>query len=168
MATDTFVIRVDTVEGRDVVFTAVPFASLTGVPQTRSFVVMLVSQRGGPVSLAQSLDEGWHRAHVDEVVTGLSILRVVGNPYENLLRKQALDHCVPTDHLRPRTTIRATMATEALAALFVPGTSGGTTAFDLSVEPDGPRVPIATEPPPIDTDPGWGDAVVRALPALLP
>jgi hypothetical protein len=171
MSSDTFRVKVIAVEGRDVLLGLKPStaAGLCDLARTRSFVLMQLHRHGGPVTFEQTLDVEWLKQHLDEYVSAVRIEKLQGLTYEPLLRQIARDFQIPIDHLQPRITLRATMASEALAAFFPEGESEGTTSFDVWLDPLAAEVPSQVEDaPPYDprSDP-VGD-IKAAVPSLMP
>ena len=168
MSSDTFRYRIDEVEGRDVALTIRPTTAggLCDLASSRSFVLMLLREQGGPVTFEQTMDTGWLAEHLDEYITRVTPERLVGCRYESTLRSTATDWEIPAEHLQPRLTVRATMASEALAACFVAGESDATTAFDVwSSDPkDVPLKALASEDaPPFDPQPDFEKRILGAL-----
>jgi hypothetical protein len=74
------------------------------------------------------------------------------------------------EHLQPRLTVRATLASEALAAHFARGQADATTAFDVwGADPEHVPLTLAGEPPPVfDPRPDLARALLEALRPRLP
>lgn len=170
MSSDTFRVRVLSALGRDVVLEVRPTtaAGLCDLARTRSFVLMQLRRHGGPVTFEQTLDIEWLKQHLDEYVTSVRIERLQGITYEKTLRDIARDFQIPIDHLQPRMTMRATMASEALAASFPVGESDGTTSFDVWMDPLAAEIPHAVEPPPYDPRPNPVEDLTQAVSSLMP
>jgi hypothetical protein len=132
MSSDTYRVRVVGVEGAEVVLEIAPTTAgdLCSLPGTRSLVLMLLSELGEP-GLAQVLDPEWVEKHVDEYVVQTVVEKIVGCVLENHLRHHALEDAIPLGYLQPRTTLRATMKSAALADRFAAAVPFGTTAFDV-------------------------------------
>lgn len=168
MSSDTFRYRVEEVAGRDVVLTIRPTTAggLSDLAWSRSFVLMLLREQGGPVTFEQTMDTGWLAEHLDEYITQVTPERVVGYRNESSLRSTATEWEIPAEHLQPRLTVRATMASEALAACFGAGDSDATTAFD--VWSDDPkhvslRALASGDEPPFDPQPDFEKRILDAL-----
>lgn len=133
MSSDTFRYRIDAVEGRDVRLTVKPTtaAGFCDRPMTRSFVSLLLAEHGGPPTIDEALDVKWLEQHLDELVSEIVIESVVGLTHEGILRNMALTLQIPVEHLQPVFTLKATMASEALAKRFEVAAWTGTTAFDV-------------------------------------
>lgn len=151
MSSDTFRTRILAVEGSDVIIEAQPTtaAGLCDIPVTRSFVLLLLTQYDRSVAtLDQTLDVAWLEQHLDDFVVGVRIDRIKGFTHEGLLRQIGAQWQIPAEHLQPRVTLRATMASEALAQRFVVGDCAGTTAFDVwGFDPKRAAIPGAIESP---------------------
>lgn len=156
MSSDAFRYRVTKVEGRDVVLEVRPTtaAGLCDLAWSRSFVLMLLREQGGPLTYEQTVSEAWLAEHLDEYIVRAVPEALTGLTYEPSLRRFGAQFCIPAEALQPRLTVRATLATEALAAHFSVGTTDGTTAYDVWLR-DPKQVPLAgaTTAPLTDYDP---------------
>jgi hypothetical protein len=167
MSSDTFRYRVEKVEGRDVVLEIRPTTAggLCDLAWSRSFVLMLLREHGAPVTFEQTMDTRWLAQHLGEYVVRVVPERLVGHTSESSLRSVATDWCIPAEHLQPRLSVRATLASEALAAVLPVGASAGTTAFDVwGNDPEQVALVVRAETPPIfDAQPG----IVKELEAAV-
>ncbi len=167
MSSDTFRYRVDKVEGRDVVLEIRPTtaAGLCDLAWSRSFVLMLLREHGAPVTFEQTMDTRWLAEHLTEYVTRVVPEHLVGYTTDRSLRSVATDWCIPVEHLQPRLTVRATLASAALAAYLPVGASAGTTAFDVwSSDPEHVALAIRAEAAPtFDAQPGIVQKIEAAL-----
>lgn len=172
MSSDTFSFRVTAVEGCDVVLEIRPTtaAGFCDLAYTRSFVLMLLRQLGGPVTFEQTLDEAWLRDHLAGYIRSVRVEQIEGLTHESLLRQLGAEWQIPVEHLQPRLTLRATFADEKLAAFFPVGHSDGTTAFDVWwSDPERAALPLERrDPPPFDPQPAAPEEAAAALLALLP
>ncbi|AKT41354.1 hypothetical protein [Chondromyces crocatus] len=166
---ETFHFRTLAVEGCDVVLEVRPTTAgnLCAIPLTRSFFTILLAERGGPPTIDQSLDVSWLQANLDEFVTGVVLERRGGAIYESDLRTTGTRYQIPIQHLQPTVTLRATMRTEALAARFSPGSSDGTTAFDMWPEDPKQASQLLERHDPTEPFGPFPDAATRAIPAIL-
>lgn len=173
MSSDTFRVQVDEVEGRDVVLTIRPTTAggLCDLASSRSFVLMLLHEQGGPVTFDQTMDTAWLAEHIDAYVTRVTPVRVIGYMREASLRSTASDWHIPAEYLQPRLTVRATMASEALAVCFVAGDRMATTAFDVwgddPVHVSLREIP-SEYPPTFDPEPDVEARMLSALRARFP
>ena len=166
MSSDGFRYRVKKVEGRDVVLEIRPTTAggLCDLAWSRSFVLMLLHEYGAPVTHEQTMDTRWLAQHLDEYVTRVVPEHLVGYTNDQSLRDVAIDWYIPAEHFQPRLTVRATLASEALAACFPEGESAGTTAFDVwSSDPEHVALPVAERPPTFDPQPDFAKQIDAAL-----
>lgn len=169
MSSDAFRYRVAAVEGRDVVLEIRPTTAggLCDLAWSRSFVLMLLREQQGPVEYEQTMSIPWLTEHLDEFVERVVPEALVGFTSESTLRDVCRDYCIPAEHFQPRLRVRATMASEALAAHFGVGASDGTTAFDVWWQD--PRhvaqLPRAEDAPEFDPQPEFERRVCMAIAA---
>src|SRR5690606_12875523 len=125
---------------------------------------MLLTQHDRSVAtLEQILDVAWLEQHLDEFVESVRIDRMKGFTHEGLLRQIGAQWQIPAEHLQPRVTLRATMASEALARRFVVGDSAGTTAFDVwGFDPKRATIPSEIESPTPFDPMAWEPAYINA------
>lgn len=173
MSSDTHIVNVLSVEGSDVVMEVKPTTAsdLCDTSVTRSFVLTLLRDQGAPLQFEQTGDEQWVRAHIDRFVADIKVERIVGFRSDRELRESAAELCIPVVHLQPRMTLRATMASPALAALFHVGERIGTTGYDVWWDdPRQPAMPCESFAgmPLWDADPELVSRVGEALATKLP
>src|SRR5690606_11951455 len=118
---------------------------------------MLLTQHDRSVAtLEQILDVAWLEQHLDEFVESVRIDRMKGFTHEGLLRQIGAQWQIRAEHLQPRVTLRATMASEALARRVVVDDSAGVSAFDVwGCDPKRTTLSIEAESP-VPFDPMTG------------
>lgn len=168
MSSDTYRVRVLSVDGPTVRLEVrpTPAVSADSVVLTRSFVLGVLAEVAGLPIASQTTDEGWVREHVGEYVVRTEVESLVGlSPGQD-----ASAYELTFDQTATRVTLRAELASAALAARFREGDEVGTACWDVWWgDPLRPARPKVTSPGPLfSPDAGFAARVASLVVPLVP
>lgn len=143
MSSDTFRVRVLSVDGAIVRLEVRPTTAvgIEGHVLTRSFVLGVLAEIAGLPIAPQTTDEAWVREHVGEYVIRTEVEAFTALPPD--VDPAVLER--PHDAICQRITLRAELASAALAAHFATVGEHGTAIWDVWwTDPLRPALPAAT------------------------